>query len=171
MKRMKRNVIRPIGNGVSEVQLNSHYATIINDADVERVEPFKWSYSTSNRSRTGYARARVTHPRVATALHRLLLCFPIDWVDHINQDGLDNRRCNLRIVDVRWNNLNHPKRLGCTSRFVGVHRYKDRWCSQIRNNYFLHTIGFFDTEEEAARAWDEVAKVTRGKRARLNFPA
>ena len=75
-------------------------------------------------------------------------------VDHINHNGLDNRRCNLRLL-TRSENL-HNKRLyrNNTSGYRGVTWHKDRkkWAVQVGANGENHYIGLFDSKEEAAEA-------------------
>jgi hypothetical protein len=58
-----------------------------------------------------------------------------------------------------------------TSRYLGViwHKPRKKWCARIRHNYVLNGLGYYDDEEEAARAYDAAALRIRGERARLNF--
>lgn len=58
------------------------------------------------------------------------------------------------------------------SKYRGVHYLpsSNRWRAQIKVAYKTISLGFFDTGEEAARAYDTAAKLYRGERAQLNFP-
>lgn len=93
-------------------------------------------------------------------LHRYLLNAPKDkMVDHINRNPLDNRRCNLRLVDNSANQ--HNKTLLCTStqHYKGVRlRPHGRWQARIMVNKKPISIGHFATEEEAVKAREEFCK-------------
>ena len=79
------------------------------------------------------------------------------WPDHRNGNRLDNRKVNLRLTSPAQNNQNLPARTG---RFRGVHWAKDRrkWRASARLDGKLHSLGCFDTEDEAgevAQNWRE----------------
>jgi len=92
--------------------------------------------------------------------------------DHINGNGLDNRRCNLRICSHSENQHNGSPYVGCSSRFKGVHWRKDRrkWQTSIRNAGKPIYLGYFTDEAEGARAYDRAARELFGEFARVNFP-
>ncbi len=75
-------------------------------------------------------------------------------IDHINSNGLDNRRCNLRIITDSENAHNRIKKKNTTSQYIGVSKGKNKWVSQIVKNYKTFHIGVYDDEKEAARAYD-----------------
>lgn len=83
-------------------------------------------------------------------------------VDHINGDGLDNRRENLRVATHAQNMQNRrPHKNARTSRFRAVYRDADsgRWRARCRLNNRPHHLGYFDTELEAAAAVAEFLRV------------
>lgn len=63
-----------------------------------------------------------------TPLHRLLMGFPDGYVDHINRNRLDNRRCNLRVVDCTGNIINRGIQKNNKSGHPGVFWYSKNSC-------------------------------------------
>ena len=92
-------------------------------------------------------------------------------VDHINRNPLDNRRANLRIVTKSQNNMNRSGRRGTSSKYKGVSWSKtiNCWRAMISVNKKGIFLGRFDSETEAAKAYDEAAKKYHGEYAYLNF--
>lgn len=93
-------------------------------------------------------------------------------VDHANGDRLDNRYCNLRICTRTQNQQNRgqPRLRKCvpSSRYKGVRR-SGKWAAQIGENQKKRHLGLFETEQEAASAYDRAARQIFGPFARLNF--
>ncbi|MGA2323079.1 MAG: HNH endonuclease [Sedimentisphaerales bacterium] len=107
------------------------------------------------------------------SMHRFICNPPAGLlIDHINCNGLDNRRDNLRLATHSQNNCNRPKRKNTTSRFVGVHFAKkmNKWAAQIKYRGGKKWLGYFDNETDAAKAFDAAARKYHGEFARLNFP-
>ncbi|ASJ54213.1 hypothetical protein BP422_12040 [Brevibacillus formosus] len=104
-------------------------------------------------------------------LHRLVLKVNGGMViDHVNHDGLDNRKVNLRICSHRKNMWNRTKRVIGTSRFKGVY-FSDkakRWIAQIQVEGKKKYLGIFEREEDAAAAYNEAAVFYFGEYATLN---
>lgn len=111
--------------------------------------------------------------RRSLRMHRLILP-GVAIVDHINGNGLDNRRCNLRDATKSENGFNAGPYNG--RRFKGVSfdkraRPADRpWRAMIQAHGRRHYLGHFTTEVEAAMAYDDAARRLHGRFARLNFP-
>ncbi|MGA2322269.1 MAG: AP2 domain-containing protein [Sedimentisphaerales bacterium] len=107
------------------------------------------------------------------SIHREIMNAPDGLlVDHKNGDGLDNRRSNLRLATHSQNQCNKPKiKTKVTSQYVGVHfdKRRSQWAANIRNNGKTIWLGRFDTEIDAAKAYDQAAKKHHGEFARLNF--
>lgn len=106
-------------------------------------------------------------------MHRLILGLSgrNTQTDHINHNGIDNRRCNLRIVTPQQNQQNRQSRKG-TSQFKGVswHKNAGKWQAHIRFQGKLRHLGLFDVEREAAEVYDGAALMLFGSFACLNFP-
>ena len=92
-------------------------------------------------------------------------------VDHINGNGLDNRKANLRLCTRAQNQMNSIKRTGKSSIFKGVSWHKNawKWRANIKINQKDIHIGYFDTELEAAEAYDIEAIRLFGSFAKTNF--
>ena len=111
----------------------------------------------------------------SVAMHRVILdvADPRFQVDHINHNGLDNRRANLRIITNQENQYNRRHtRKATSSRFKGVswHKSSRKWVVRIRKDEQLHYLGGFDNEMEAAVMYDFAARELFGEYAYLNFP-
>lgn len=92
-------------------------------------------------------------------------------VDHRNGNSSNNHRSNLRVVTHSKNAMNARKQPG-TSQFKGVSwdRQRQKWVTQITINKKQIHLGRYDTEIEAALAYDQAAKFHFGLYAKLNFP-
>lgn len=93
-------------------------------------------------------------------LHRVIMGVtdPKIDVDHIDGDGLNNRRSNLRAV-TRQKNLRNKHRTYGTSKFIGVCWFKQtsKWHAQIKVDGKRKHLGYHSDEESAARAYDAAA--------------
>ena len=104
-------------------------------------------------------------------MHRVVLP-GFEMLDHINHDGLDNRRENLRPCTASQNHANQRKRTEHTSsKYKGVHWAKDRnkWRASICVEGRWYKLGAFNTEEEAATVYNAAAQKAFGVFAGLNL--
>lgn len=159
-----------------EVPLTQGLVTIIDDTDADLVLPHRWYTLRSGVARVPRAARKAVLPdgrKVTVLLHRFLMGLehgdPLE-VDHIDFDGLNNRRCNLRVVTGRQNKQYKRGRPGSSSRFVGVHwdAARRRWQAQISIDDRSISLGRFGTEIEAAEARDRYV-IEHGLRHNLNL--
>ena len=87
-------------------------------------------------------------------------------VDHINGNGLDNRKANLRIASATENGRNRRRHSNNTSGFKGVKKDKGRWVANIGGSKNRIRLGSFETPEEAHAAYCEAANRLHGEFAR-----
>lgn len=150
-----------------QVPLSRGHFAIVDDDDYDRViASGPWHVRPSGS--TFYARHSITASR-GIDMHGMLTGWP--YVDHINGDGLDNRRTNLRAASVSQNLANRGPQRNNTSGYKGVTlRRNGRMVAQIKVCGHQMNIGTFDTVEDAARAYDAAALTAWGEFAYLNFP-
>ena len=152
------------------IPLTQGQFTIVDDADFDWLNQWKW-YAARATS-TYYAVRKESETDKSIRMHRLLLNPPPGIEsDHINGDGLDNRRSNLRLCTRSQNNANRRKFSLCSSRYKGVSwqkRYRN-WRARIWISGKEKQLGLFDDEQKAARAYNRAAIALFGEFARLNI--
>lgn len=138
---------------------------MVDERDNEALSQYKWHLHSC-----GYAcRAVSRGGRRTILMHRQILTAPTGIeVDHINRDRLDNRRQNLRLATHSQNHMNQAVRVG---RFKGVHPNQTGgkpWIAMIGLDGRAMRIGAYQTEAEAAKAYNQKAIELFGEFARLN---
>lgn len=144
---------------------------LIDEEDYSLLSRYNW-YELQNISGTTYAQTFIDGTCVL--LHRLIMNpSPAMQVDHINHEGLDNRKCNLRVVSKSHNQMNRKKTSGLTSEYIGVswHKKSNKWRVTARNEVTLVVthIGLFKDEIAAAKAYDSFCRQYNSL-SLLNFP-
>lgn len=155
---------------VAYVTLTRGKVAVIDAADAEAVGRHLWHYT-----RDGYVQCRVEGRR--TYLHRFLSNSGDLYVNHRNDDRLDNRRENLRpctTADYTRNQKPLETRRGkpLTCRLKGVcwDRSRGKYLAQIETNERCRHLGYYADPVQAAHAYDAAAREHFGEFARLNFP-
>jgi hypothetical protein len=154
-----------------EIPLTQGKVALIDDEDYELIAPYKWCAADVGGG-YWYALRSASRAKGGTRLmHRLILGITdrATEVDHINGDGLDNRRGNLRPATRSENQRNSRLRSDNTSGYKGVSLCGKRWQASIRLHGTLYNVGSFDNPYEAALAYDTKARELHGEFARLNF--
>jgi hypothetical protein len=154
-----------------QIPLTKGRFALVDDADYEWLSQWKW-YASEKPNGKCYARRDDKQLKRAVAMHRVITNAPDGMdVDHANTDGLDNRRCNLRVCNRSQNEANNEVRTNNTTGYKGVGRkINANYTATITINRKKIHLGSFITPEEAARAYDNKAIEIYGDFARLNFP-
>lgn len=154
-------------DGGYEIPLTRGRFALIDEADLPLVEGHRWQAGSRDNNTYAVCRDRT----FVGYMHRLILGPAADGlqVDHINGNGLDNRRANLRPATNGQNSRNSGKSgRGKTSRFKGVWRVDERHFAVMLGTGSGRYIGRFTSEIQAAKAYDRVAVKKYGEFARTN---
>lgn len=148
---------------------------LIDDADYELVSQHQWHPRVSVN--TVYAEAFIYFKggsRKHISMHRLILdAVPGKDVDHIDGNGLNNCKSNLRQCSRQLNASNQRKSSGTASRYIGVNSQSNgkTWRACVSINYRKNNLGTFPTEVEAAIARDEFVRgLPNAEFYAYNFP-
>jgi hypothetical protein len=148
----------------------------VDPADYKRLRGYEWLAKKGRSS--FYARRRAAGSKAGKEaliyLHQEVIEVPEGMVvDHINHDGMDNRRANLRAATYSQNLCHRKKRSGAKqSKYKGIYwRKKNRkWQAVITFDRKKIYLGYFRNEIDAAKAYDRAAMKYHGEFASLNFP-
>lgn len=143
---------------------------IVDEDDYSLLNQRKWHAITTDNGGSFYAVG--WHEGRKIRMHRFLLgAKPSEIVDHVNGNGLDNRRANIRITDNYGNTRNRRQRSVMASKYKGVcRRPRGRWAATIRIDGKQRSIGEYASELEAALAYDAAALHYYGEYACPNLP-
>lgn len=162
-----------------EIKLTHGKVTLVSIEDYECLSQWKWHLAGRNyeyvyRSTHIGSAKNGTRKQIHISMHRQIMNAPKDLqVDHINGNKLDNRRSNLRLCNNSQNHQNIGLTKKNTSGFKGVRLDKrkwrnKRWLAEIKTKEKSLFLGYFETKEEAATAYNQAAKKHHGEFARLN---
>lgn len=158
-----------------QVILTHGQVAIVDDADFTRLSAFKWYAIRANmRKENWYAKRNCwENGKTRTVLmHRELMGEHHVAIDHIDGDGLNNTRANLRSCSHTLNNANTERTLA-SSGYRGVYwePNKEKYAARISlGGRRLKRLGSFDSPIEAAKVRDDFVAELYGEFAVLNFP-
>lgn len=133
---------------------------IIDESDYERIKRFKWFYTSD-----GYAKTTINGYDVG--LHRIVLqVLGKIFVDHINNNKQDNRKCNLRIATVQQNSCNI--KIKNKDKFRCVYKRGNSIYVDLKHKGKKYHYSHFNSEEQAAFFYNCIIRILRGKFAVLN---
>ena len=157
---------------VVEIPLTAGYVAVVDEADAPAVLGCGSRWRVVLDDRRAYARRHVRKPGggyTSQPLHTFLTGWPL--VDHIDGDGLNNVRANLRPATPAENAQNRSVRSDSKSGLKGVQqRTPGRWIARIQVDGRRLHLGVYASADVAARAYDAAAPEYFGDLARTNFP-
>jgi len=158
---------------MKEIKLTQGQFSIVDDDMFEDLNQFKWHadkdgntfYAKRNACNNGKWKKVLMHREILGLIDRNIHC------DHINHNGLDNRKINLRKCSGTQNRRNQIPLSGCSSKYKGVSWRKTykKWVAIITVDRKRIHLGSFVNEIEAANAYDKAAKVHHKEFAYTNF--
>lgn len=157
---------------MKKIKLSKGEYTLVDDEDFEYLNQWKWSLLESRGAK--YAmRNDYSNGVKSIKMHRLIMNLNSDnkeLVDHIDNDGLNNQKVNLRLATRRQNSLNRKSWKKSSSIYLGVnfHKHSNKWVARIRTDNKRLNLGSFKTEQEAAIAYNLAAIIHHKEYANLN---
>lgn len=153
------------------IHLTKGMFAIVDEEDFERVNQHKWYAYKAPTTYYAQRKSKNRNTYEDKHMHHMVLGLRNVIVDHIDGDGLNNRKSNLRRCTTAQNNCNKIPLIK-TSKYKGVHYSKKakQFISMIRVNGKTKYLGHFNDELDAARIYDDKAKEVHGEFAWLNFP-
>ncbi len=164
-------------DNIKQIMLTQGQHAIVDSENYEYLMQWKWTYCDGYAYRAvfmGSINGKKKSKKIR--MHRIIVAAPDGWyVDHINGDTLDNRRCNLRICTAMQNAQNSYRpvhRIGCirSSKYKGVsyNKKNKNWRVQIQVNKKKMYVSSHKFEIEAASAYNAAAIQYFGEFAKLN---
>jgi hypothetical protein len=140
---------------------------IVSISDYENVNKYRWNrrvqITKTNKNEKKYVKSKINGKYIT--LHQFLLGKKENMIiDHINGNGLDNRRDNLRFLTISQNNQNRIKKENSSSKYIGVSFDKNRW----KVGFSDICLGYFDNEEEAGKQYDTFVLLNTNGIAKTN---
>ena len=140
------------------------YTALVSDEDFGKVNQHNWCVS--NQGCNLYAVGKIKRENIP--MHIFITGF--EQTDHIDSNGLNNQRSNLREATQKQNCMNRTKRANCSSKYKGVYWRKDRerWLAYIKFDKRHSHLGLFKSEINAAQAYNFAAEKYFGEFAKFN---
>lgn len=159
---------------MKKLKLNQGKYTVVDDEDFEWLSRTKWWAAKYRRAFYVHGKRRVSTNNFKTLKIHIEIMKHHNLhkegkqVDHINGDGLDNRKINLRMCTNSNNIKNRGLLSSNTSGYKGVTRVGKRWRARLTSNRKVMSFGCYKTKLEAAKAYNEAALKHHGEFARPN---
>lgn len=162
---------------MKEIQLSKQgknrgkYVALVDDEDFEYLNQFRWCVYVGTNTVYALRKIKINNSKfIGYRMHCDIM--GKEEIDHIDHDGLNNQKYNLRICTHGQNMMNRRPNKNTSSKYKGVSwcSKSNKWLSQIIINKTRYHLRYFDDEVEAAKVYDEKAKELFKEFAYLNFP-
>jgi len=157
---------------VKLIPLTQGKFAIVDAEDYDRLVKYKWHTNQDGNNFYAYTFLSKGNKKKRVFMHRLIMNAPKGlFIDHIDGNGLNNRKCNLRLCTPAQNVQNSRPRSNTSSKYKGVfwNKTNKKWIATIHKGDNRIYLGGFDDEIEAALAYDRKAAELFGEFAYLNF--
>lgn len=143
---------------MAQLTLSDGTSVLVDSEDISALIKFTWHRNTDTNRSTDYAYAKIDGQLLY--MHRLIMGFPAGLcVDHIDGNGLNNQKSNLRVVTKSQNGMNSKKKKKTTSEFKGVsfHKRTGKWRAYGRSALTgkVHDLGYYSLETRAAQVYND----------------
>jgi hypothetical protein len=152
---------------MQHIALTNGGFALVDDADYQDICQYTWH----RRGTAGPAQRSERHGRRTRTIYmhrQIMQAAAGTQVDHRDGNKLNNTRDNLRLATNTTNQQNRRKKAKASSKYKGVHQKGTRWCARIAINGTRIHLGYFATDVEAARAYNNAAISHFGEFACLN---
>jgi hypothetical protein len=156
--------------GVAHVPLTQGKEALIDATDVQLIAGHSW-YAVGGKGKW-YATTSTGKGKAQRQVRMAWVLMGEKHIDHINGDGLDNRRSNLRPASQSQNSKNRGKKVApSSSSYKGIwwHKRTGKWEAGIMANGVRKHLGYFDDPAQAAKVYDAAAIQLHGPFAKTNF--
>jgi hypothetical protein len=154
------------------INLTRGFFAIVDDENFEYLNQWKWQCSAKGYvTRTKRVGERKNNKKKTFRMHRVILNLPDGfYVDHINHNKLDNRKCNLRIATDTQNlgNMKTPRHNSTGFKGVSFDKSRNKYEVYITKKDKKIHLGRYNTKKEAAQAYNKAAQEYFGEYAKLN---
>lgn len=154
---------------MKEIILTRGKVALVDDEDFELINSMSWYLA--KRKHTNYAATEIKNK--AVYMHRFILGLNdrSKLTDHIDHNGLNNQKSNLRITNPSENTSNTSSRKKSTSKYLGVsfNKRDKKWSAFIKKGNLKKNLGAFEKEEDAAKAYNKAALELHKEYANLNI--
>lgn len=142
---------------MKEINLTQGQVALVDDEDFETLNGFRWYANKHGNTFYAGRNLRVDGKEKQVYMHQIILNGR--GIDHIDHNGLNNQRANLRFCTPRENMMNRQKQGNTSSVYKGVsfHKGTKKWRTTIQINGKIIHVGLYNTEADAARAYNSKA--------------